>query len=78
MIEKEADTEFIGVGTIITFKVTIEHAPNSHTPAFDVLLTDPIPPQFDLVSAHRLQREHQRSDRPAADRQRRRDHGRLE
>ena len=50
MIEKEADTEFIGLGTIVTFTLTIEHTPNSHTPAFDVLLTDPIKSQFDLVS----------------------------
>jgi len=34
-------------GTIVSFTVTIEHTANSHTPAFDVLLTDPIPSQFD-------------------------------
>ncbi len=52
-ITKEADTEFVSGGlngTIVNFTVTIQHTPNSHTPAFDVVLTDPIPSQFDLVS----------------------------
>ncbi len=42
-ITKTADTTFIGVGTDVTFTVTIQHAANSHTPAFDVVVDDPLP-----------------------------------
>jgi LPXTG-site transpeptidase (sortase) family protein len=49
-IKKEADTKFIAVGSVVTFTVTFQHVTGvSHTPAFDVVLTDPIPSEFDYV-----------------------------
>jgi LPXTG-site transpeptidase (sortase) family protein len=48
-ITKEADPTLIAVDTIVNFTVTIRHTDVSHTTAFDVLMSDEIPDEFDFV-----------------------------
>jgi LPXTG-site transpeptidase (sortase) family protein len=48
-ITKVGDVQFIGVGSIVNFTMTIQNLGN--TDAYDVHLTDPIPSQFDLIGS---------------------------
>jgi LPXTG-site transpeptidase (sortase) family protein len=48
-ITKQADTNLITVGTIVTFTITMQHTGNSAADAFGVVMTDVIPAEFDYV-----------------------------
>jgi LPXTG-site transpeptidase (sortase) family protein len=49
-IEKTADISFITVGSEATFILTIQHTPNSHADALDVVVEDVLPTTLDFVS----------------------------
>jgi uncharacterized repeat protein (TIGR01451 family) len=50
IIDKSVDNNFISVGTEVTFTLVGTHTVNSHTDAFDVVVTDILPAEFDFVS----------------------------
>jgi LPXTG-site transpeptidase (sortase) family protein len=50
-IQKAASTPFIGIGTPVTYTLTVQHPSGNATPAYNVKLTDPISTVFDPPSA---------------------------
>lgn len=49
-IEKTADVNFIANGSGVTFTLVISHTSKSHTDAFDVVVSDPLPASLDYVA----------------------------
>jgi len=49
-IDKSVNNNFISVGTEVTFTLVGTHTANSHTDAFDVVVTDILPTEFDFVT----------------------------
>ncbi len=48
-IVKTSSTSVVSVGSIITLTLTIEHTPVSETDAYDLVVTDALPPELDFV-----------------------------
>jgi LPXTG-site transpeptidase (sortase) family protein len=48
-LSKQADRSVANPGTIITFTLEVAHAPDSNIDAFDVILTDRLPPELTYV-----------------------------
>jgi LPXTG-site transpeptidase (sortase) family protein len=50
-IVKSSSTSVISVGSIITLTLTIDHTAASETDAYDLIITDPLPLEMDIVPA---------------------------
>lgn len=50
-IAKTSNTSVVSIGSVITLTLTIDHTAASQTNAYDLVITDPLPAELDIVPA---------------------------